>query len=324
MKKLLAMLLALVMVLSLAACAGNEPAETPAEPSETQPTEPAEVAAPASYTYKSYSTALGSNWNPHTWETNGDSAVMGYIESPLCTMSILDSENGVYQWVMVAAESITDVTADNQADLTKYAVNLPEGQAAEETEHGFVFEIKLNPDMKWQDGTPINADTYIYSMQQLLAPEMKNYRANLYYSGESAVAGGASYYNAGQTVYLDNANHTIAAVADLTKGEDGIYVDANGAAVKIAVAKANEWLGGNSLADYVGAYGDAMFDVAAFDALAALADDEGLVDLTDETMDNLIKVITFSADWGESADNVIDYLQYAQTYPEFSYDGVGC
>ena len=324
MKKLLAMLLALVMVLSLAACAGNEPAETPAEPSETTPSEPAEVAAPASYTYKSSTTALGSNWNPHTWETNGDNAVMGYIESPLCTMSILDSENGVYQWIMVAAESITDVTAENQGDLTKYAVNLPEGQTAEETEKGFVFEIKLNPDMKWQDGTPINADTYIYSMQQLLAPEMKNYRANLYYSGESAVAGGASYYNAGQTVYLDNADGTIAAIADLTKDENGVYVDANGAAVKIAVAKANEWLSGNSLADYVGAYGDAMFDVAAFEALSAAADDEGLVDLTDETLANLVKVITFSADWGETADNAVGYLQYAKTYPEFSYDGVGC
>jgi oligopeptide transport system substrate-binding protein len=324
MKKLLAMLLALVMVLSLAACAGNEPAETPAEPSETTPSEPAEVAAPASYTYKSSTTALGSNWNPHTWETNGDSAVMGYIESPLCTMSILDSENGVYQWIMVAAESITDVTAENQGDLTKYAVNLPAGQTAEETEKGFVFEIKLNPDMKWQDGTPINADTYIYSMQQLLAPEMKNYRANLYYSGESAVAGGASYYNAGQTVYLDNADGTIAAIADLTKDENGVYVDANGAAVKIAVAKANEWLGGNSLADYVGAYGDAMFDVAAFEALSAAADDEGLADLTDETLANLVAVITFSADWGETADNAVGYLQYAKTYPEFSYDGVGC
>ena len=324
MKKLLAMLLALVMVLSLAACAGNEPAETPAEPSETTPSEPAEVAAPASYTYKSSTTSLGSNWNPHTWETNGDSAVMGYIESPLCTMSILDSENGVYQWVMVAAESITDVTAENQGDLTKYAVNLPAGQTAEETEKGFVFEIKLNPDMKWQDGTPINADTYIYSMKQLLAPEMKNYRANLYYSGESAVAGGASYYNAGQTVYLDNADGTIAAIADLTKDENGVYVDANGAAVKIAVAKANEWLSGNSLADYVGAYGDAMFDVAAFEALSAAADDEGLVDLTDETLANLVAVITFSADWGETADNAVGYLQYAKTYPEFSYDGVGC
>ena len=26
------------------------------------------------YTYKSYSTSLGHNWNPHTWETNADEA----------------------------------------------------------------------------------------------------------------------------------------------------------------------------------------------------------------------------------------------------------
>ncbi|HCO61994.1 MAG TPA: hypothetical protein DIT49_00565, partial [Clostridiales bacterium] len=52
-----------------------------------------------------------------------------------------------------------------------------------------MFEIALNPDAKWQDGSVINADSYIYSMKQLLNSKMRNYRANLYISGESAVAG---------------------------------------------------------------------------------------------------------------------------------------
>ena len=55
--------------------------------------------------------------------------------------------------------------------------------------------------MKWQDGTAINADTYIYSMKALLDPTMRNYRANLYYDGESAVAGGNTYYNSGAPIY---------------------------------------------------------------------------------------------------------------------------
>ena len=188
MKKLLSLVLAVVMVFGLVAC-GNGGSET--KPAETTPV----AGEAASYTYKSYMSALGTNWNPHAWEMSNESTILSYLETPLATMTILDSENGVYQWVYDAATYVTDVTAEHKDDLTKYQVTLPEGQTAETTESGYVFEIGLNPDMKWEDGTPINADTYIYSMKALLDPDMKNYRANLYYDGESAVAGGNAYYN---------------------------------------------------------------------------------------------------------------------------------
>ena len=146
------------------------------------------------YTYNSYSTALGSNWNPHAWETNAESSMLGYITSPFVTMEALDTEEGLYQWVGEMATSIKDVTKDKQSDLTKYNVTLPEGKTAADITSGYVFEFTLNPNAKWEDGTIINADSYIYSMQRLLDPEMKNYRANLYISGESAIAGGFDYY----------------------------------------------------------------------------------------------------------------------------------
>ena len=211
MKKFLALLLALTMVLSLAACGGNNAGTDEA----------------VTYTYHGSTESLGTNWNPHSWDTSGDDAILSYVSSPFATMSILDSENGVYQWVYVAAESIEDVTADHQDDLVKYPVNLPEGQSVEETTSGFVFEIKLNPEMKWEDGTPINADSYIYSMQQLLNPEMHNYRANLYYAGESAVAGGHEYYyslDEGMYVGYTTAYASLAEAAAATE----VYIDAWG------------------------------------------------------------------------------------------------
>ena len=226
MKKLLAMLLALAMVLSLVACGNNaQPAETTA-PAAAE-TEPAAEVVADTYTYRTYSQSLGTNWNPHTWEMSGDSTIMSYIESPLCDMSIEDSLNGVYQWIMVAATSITDVTADNQADLTKYDVTLPEGQTAEETTAGFVFEIALNPDMCWEDGTPINADTYIYSMQQLLNPDMKNYRANLYYAGESAVAGGSKYYYSNDEGMYVPYTTVYGSLAEAVEAGE-VYIDCHG------------------------------------------------------------------------------------------------
>ncbi len=184
--KLLALLLALVMVLACFAGCKKKPDDG----------NKGDEAAKAEYTYRGYTAQLGVNWNPHTWDTNYDQTIMQYLETPLVTMSVKDSEKGEYQWVYKAATSVTDVTKDHKDDLTKFKVTLPEGQTAEATEKGYVFEIKLNPNMKWQDGTAINADSYIDSMKALLDPTMMNYRANLYYDGESAVAGGYNYYYA--------------------------------------------------------------------------------------------------------------------------------
>ncbi len=219
--KLLALVLALIMVLSC--LAGCKPANK--EEAKTE------------YTYRGSTTALGDNWNPHTWETSADD-LSSYLQTPLATMSIKDSAKGVYQWVFKAATSVTDVTKDHKDDLTKYKVTLPEGQTAEATEKGFVFEIKLNPNMKWQNGTAINADTYIYSMKALLDPAMRNYRANLYYSGESAVAGGNAYYNSGAPLYdpmvpayEDEADYSY----DLNKGiTDGkVYISTSSEAMTL-------------------------------------------------------------------------------------------
>ncbi len=153
------------------------------------------------YTYKSYTTAMGTNWNPHTWETNADDSILSYVSSPFITMEAKDTENGVYQWVYEMATSITDVTKDHQDDLTKYAVTLPKDKTAADVESGYVFEIKLNPDAMWQNGEKITADDYIYSMKQLLNSKMRNYRANLYIAGESALAGAQAYYDSEAPIY---------------------------------------------------------------------------------------------------------------------------
>ena len=183
------------------------------------------------YTYNSYTSSLGSNWNPHSWETSADSGIAGYLEMPFVTMQAKDTENGIYQWIYEMATAITDVTATHQGDLTKYGSTLPtkevekvdeegnpvldeEGNPVMETvpcdpsevTSGYVYEIKLNPDAKWQNGDVINADSYIYSMEKLLNSKMRNYRANLYYAGESAVAGGAAYFNSEAPIYTDVYN----------------------------------------------------------------------------------------------------------------------
>ena len=120
---------------------------------------------------------------------------------PFVTMEAKDIENGVYQWVYEMATSITDVTKDHKDDLTKYGCVLSADKTAAEIESGYVFEIKLNPDAAWENGEKITADDYSYSMQQLLNSKMRNYRANLYIAGESALAGAQAYYDSEAPIY---------------------------------------------------------------------------------------------------------------------------
>ena len=181
MKRLLALTLAVLMIVSLfAACGkkdngGEEAAKT--------------------YTYNTYMSALGDNWNPHTWETNADDTMKSYLETPLVDISIKDSSTGEYQWIFVAATDIQDVTAQHKDDLVKF--NCAQSDASA----GYVYEISLRPEMKWENGTPINADTYIYSMKALLDPDMRNYRAGTYLEGDGALAGASLYYNSGAPIY---------------------------------------------------------------------------------------------------------------------------
>ncbi|MGN0401942.1 MAG: ABC transporter substrate-binding protein [Acetatifactor sp.] len=224
-KKVLSIFLASAMALSMAACGNNAAGGSASGSGAAGATgEGSDIVAEApSYTYHTYSSALANNWNEHSWETNADDTIRSYITSPLVTMSIEDSENGVYQWIYEMATSVEDVTASHQDDLTKYKVTLQSGKTAADTKSGFVFEIKLREGAKWQDGTPINADSYIYSMKQLLNPQMQNYRANLYYAGESAVAGGFTYYNSLNTGYYVPVAYS--EVESLLSAGKDIYID---------------------------------------------------------------------------------------------------
>ena len=290
------------------------------------PVRPADAKLPEAkvgdYTYNSWSTALGSNWNAHTWETDAESSMLGYITSPFVSIEAKDTVNGIYQWVGEMATAIKDVTNDNKDLLDKYNATLPKGKTSADITKGYVYEFTLNPAAQWQDGTPINADSYVYSMQMLLDPAMKNYRANLYIEGESAIAGGLGYYYNNEYASTDTAGKYT--LADMTKNEDGSYsVTENGDPLYIAVGAGVSWLSGYSLAAYVNAYGDQLFDMAAYASLAALADEDGLAVLTDESMALLQAVITYSSDWGETADDFVNYLYAVHYYPATTFDSVG-
>lgn len=133
------------------------------------------------YTYTEALLRLPERWDPHIRETDLDLYVAEYCEMGL-TDAIPDG-TGSYKFVYEMASSIKDITADfDKRD--EYGITEDEGR---------VWRISLNPKAVWQDGTPINADTYIYSMLALLDPEAKENTRARFTSGAASLLGAAEY-----------------------------------------------------------------------------------------------------------------------------------
>ena len=308
MKKLLSLVLAVVMVLGLVACGGNGGSET------TAPVETTTPAVAGTYTYNYALAEFPTNWNYHTYQTATDAEILDYISSGFYVFDYNETKDGYAMVDGMAAGDPVDVTADYIGQF-----GLVEGDTAR------AYILNLRQDLKWQDGTPITAHDFVESAKRLLNPEAQNYRADGMYAGSVQIHNAEAYLKQGQVNMTENnLAPTRYLVADLVKAEDGTYTTPDGIPMYIATGFAlTDWLSGNTLQYYVEGYGDAMFDVESFNALAAMANEEGLVAATDETIDLLTKVITFSADWGESADNIPDYLVYEVTYPEVAWENVG-
>lgn len=332
-KKVLSLLLVLAMVLSLAACgkktdnSGSDATPTPNGSGDNNGT----VTTPApekpkSYTFKDYAQSLGNDWNPHTWENSGDSAILNYLSTPLVNLTIENSEEAKYQWIYEMATAVTDTTKDNQADLTKFGCILPDDKKASDITEGYIFDITLRQGAKWEDGTPINADTYVYSMQQLLNPEMKNYRANTYWSGDSAIAGAKAYYYGGTTSAVDNYDKStdtfvFETIDELTKGSDGVYYTADNQKVYLKLAAGISYLDGDAIADYIEGY-SAYFNTETWEELSDMIDENGLVPLTDETLALFTPIISTDM-WAEDETCVPYYLAYDKTFEKMDYSTVG-
>ena len=173
------------------------------------------------YTYHGYTTALGTNWNPHTWEMNADSAIMeqtglGFVDS-------IYYGEGAFQWHYEMATEIKDVTATaSAADKTKWGI--------EDGQTGRMWQIKLNPNAKWENGEAIKADDYVWSMKMQLSSELKNYRENSYYANDFEIVNANIFYNqdkVGQRAQVAIANEE--EYNSLMSTNQNVYIDIAGA-----------------------------------------------------------------------------------------------
>ena len=333
-KKLFALLLAVVMVVSVfAGCQTNEPAGTtepsvaPTNAPTTEPTEAplvVETFPEGEYIWKSSVVTMASNWNPHTYQTTDDSMPLDYTTVGLFSFIFNDELHPVEGKDPYAGYVIVpEMAADMPVDVTKeMKASNPEFGIPETAETGYAWKVALNPLACWDDGTPINAETYVESFKRLLDPKMLNYRAADWYGQTLSIAGAENYANQGRTQYNKEVGLQF---ADLVLGADGTYATKEGNPVYIVVGSGlSDWLGGNSLQAYVNAYGADSFGMTYWEQLVAAMNADGYVALTDETKTWILDVITGNPAWGETEAELHNYLAYGVPYPEtFDWSNVG-
>lgn len=319
MKRLLTLLLALVMAIGcFASCKGNNPSSSSSNPgssSDTGDTGSSGDPTQKTYTYNTYTTVSPSNWNELTYQDKNDTQIMNYLAGTFFSFDfkydskgdIIDGEFEVKYDFATALEDVTDVYGEEY------------GLDPKTPNH--VWKITIRNDGKWDDGTPIKAQDFVYSMKEQLNPLFKNYRADSYYNGSVNLVNAKNYVFQGSTVDVDNGNGY--KLNELTAGEDGVYRSPKGGnKMRFALKTKLSWLQNKTLDSYVTG-NPTYFDVDAYNQLKAKAGEDGFVDVTNETIELMAKVITASAAWGETREDVINYMVYEYTYPELGFDKVG-
>lgn len=201
------------------------------------------------YTYNTYiGTSAVRTLNPHEWELQDELSIQRYTQ--LGFYDIIYSKDKDYEYICEAASAAPEDITSEYAGNEKYGVP---ADAAK----GYAFKIKLREGVTWDDGTPINADSYIYSWKQLLDPSMANYRATSYTEGTYAITNAYEYYANGQPQYID-----------IYDSESEEYADFEGD-MYTSVTQDTAFFG-MSLEAAVEEYGAEAFELDGVDTLAEL------------------------------------------------------
>ena len=138
--------------------------------------------------YNTTTVTMPSNWNELNYSDNNDTQIMSYIGSSFFTYDYkfdggkFKADGTVNLEGIVPGAFITTYSAATKLEDVTSAVDAKWGYTDEQkAEGGYAWKITLRDDLKWDDGTPITAADFEYSMKAQLDPAFMNFRANTYY-----------------------------------------------------------------------------------------------------------------------------------------------
>lgn len=145
------------------------------------------------YTMREYTAQMPSQWCSILSSDGVNNDMESYFMSAFYEFNYkFDADGkivpGAYTVEYSAATKLEDVTK-------KYAGKY--GLAAD-AEKGQAFAMTLRNDLKWDDGTPIKAADFVYSMSQQLSPKYLFATASNYYSGNYVIHNAQNYVKQGQ------------------------------------------------------------------------------------------------------------------------------
>lgn len=145
------------------------------------------------YTMREYTAQMPSQWCTILSSDNANSTMESYFTSAFYEFNYkFDADGkivpGAYTVEYSASTKLEDVTK-------KYAGKY--GLAAD-AEKGQAFAMTLRNDLTWDDGTPIKAADFVYTMSQQLSPKYLFATASNYYSGNYVIHNAEKYVKQGQ------------------------------------------------------------------------------------------------------------------------------
>lgn len=145
------------------------------------------------YTMREYTSQMPSQWCTILSSDNVNNEMESYFTSAFYEFNYKFDANGK---IVPGAYTVEYSAATKLEDVTKkYAGQY--GLAAD-AEKGQAFAMTLRNDLKWDDGTPIKAADFVYSMSQQLSPKYLFATASNYYSGNYVIHNAQNYVKQGQ------------------------------------------------------------------------------------------------------------------------------
>lgn len=289
-------------------------------------------------TINTYTVTVPSEWNELSSMDNNNGQIMDYLSSAFYEFDYKFDEakggkfnkdgsinaaaivDGAFDMRYSAATKLEDVTS---------VVDAKWGYTDEQKEAGnYAWKITLRDDLKWDDGTPIDATDFVYSMKQQLDPQFMYERSNSYY-GAVSIKGTKNYVYQGQKNWY--AGEVAYDLSEYTTELDSKLVFSLGDAADNAdkgkaISNVRSWINNN----YGGA-GVALDRIANFLATnfvdrtaAEIVSLEGKT-LAEIKADATLKAIweDVLAFWQTDPGEELHFMITEYEWPEFNFDNVG-
>lgn len=316
LRSIFAFALSMVMTTGFVACGGNDSSSSSSSGGdvvvEGKPNlSPLPDSDPnATYTYKTYTAVSPSNWNELTYQDSNDTQIMSYIGSPLFEYDFKFDANGEIIPGDFNIEYSFATALEDVSDEYGY-----------EEDSAMAWKITIRNDGKWDDGTPIVAGDFVYTMKQQLDPLFKNYRADSYYNSAQVIKNARNYVFQGEKVENEVAANVFG--ADITDWSNkNLYFDASNVDAFSTIFGTSDMTKLGSLKSYF-----QIGNVNVYDELVGYAGENKTL-LTQEIFDLLKSLFgegaPLSAYWGW-VDGEIGYFTIVDEYeyPTVDFANVG-